>query len=103
MARPRNIQQSIHWLEVGEGARWIRRSAILFGIALFSVLVSWKQFHGAADETTLLQADVGRQLANGAGFTTLVNYPQAAAFLEKRGRHFDAGRPYPELYEAPFY
>ncbi|MEX2044906.1 MAG: hypothetical protein WD941_06095, partial [Opitutus sp.] len=45
----------------------------------------------------------GRQLARGAGFTTLVNYPQTAAFLQERGRRFDPLLPYPELHQAPLY
>ncbi|HVU24193.1 MAG TPA: glycosyltransferase family 39 protein [Opitutus sp.] len=93
----------VHWLELGGGARWIRLAAIVLGVFALSLRVSWTQFHGATSETTLRQADVGRQLARGAGFTTLVNYPQVVAFLEARDVHFDPRRPYPELYEAPLY
>lgn len=52
---------------------------------------------------TLLQADLGRQLAAGEGFTTLVNFPQVEAGLRAGGRDFDPKRPYPELYQAPLY
>jgi hypothetical protein len=103
MARPRSFQEFIHWLEVGGGAGWIRLAATLLAVLVLSLLVAWKQFHGATTEATLAQADTGRQLANGDGFTTLVNYPQTAAFLAKRGVRFDAHRPYPELYQAPLY
>jgi hypothetical protein len=68
-----------------------------------SVLVSWKQFHGAPSEATLAQADLARQIAQGRGFTTQVNYPQVVAFMKARGVRFDAGRPYPEVYQAPMY
>ena len=103
MPRPRTAQEFIHWLEMGAGARWIRLAATIAGTLTLSLLVAWKQFHGPVSETTLLQADTGRQLAQGAGFTTLVNYPQTAAFLEKRGVRFDAKQPYPELHQAPLY
>jgi len=103
MPRPRNTQELIHWLEVGEGARFIRLGATLLSVLVLSLLVAWKQFHGATSEATLVQADVGRQLARGAGFTTLVNYPQTVAFLAKRGVKFDSRRPYPELHQAPLY
>ncbi len=103
MKRTLTIQEFVHWLEVGGGARWVRISAMLAGTFLLSWLVAVKQFHGPLTESTLVQADMGRQLARGAGFTTRVNYPQTAAFLEARGRQFDAGRPYPELYHAPLY
>jgi 4-amino-4-deoxy-L-arabinose transferase-like glycosyltransferase len=96
-------QEFIHWLEMGTGARWIRLGAMLAGILALSLLVAWKQFHGPTSEATLIQADVGRQLARGQGFTTLVNYPQTASFLESRGTRFDPAHPYPELHQAPFY
>ena len=88
---------------MGGGARWIRRGALLFGALLLSLVVAWKQFHGPLTEGTLLQADLGRQLASGAGFTTLVNFPQTSAVLAARGTRFDPHRPYPELSQAPLY
>ena len=99
----RSAQEWLHWLELGGGARWVRRGAILLGTAVLSLLVAWKQFHGPETEATLLQADAGRQLARGAGFTTLVNYPQTAAVLAARGRRFDPAVPYPEIHHAPLY
>jgi len=103
MSRPRTIQELIHWLEVGAGARWVRFGAMLGGMFALSLLVAWKQFRGPVNETTLVQADMGRQLASGAGFSTLVNYPQTAAVLKARGVAFDPLRPYPELHHAPLY
>lgn len=103
MKRPRTIQEWIHWLEAGAGARFVRLAALILGTLALSLLVAWKQFHGPTNETTLRQADLARQLARGEGFTTLINYPQAHAFLEPRGLGFELSRPMPELYEAPFY
>ncbi|HTB81193.1 MAG TPA: hypothetical protein VK717_09945 [Opitutaceae bacterium] len=99
----RSGQEWLHWLELGAGARWVRRGAILFGLLGLSLVVAWKQFHGPQTEPTLLQAGVGRQLAHGGGFTTLVNYPQTAAVLAARGQRFDPALPYPELHHAPLY
>ena len=103
MSRPRTAQELIHWLEVGEGAKWIRLAAVLFVGLVLSLRVAWTQFHGPLTEATLLQADLGRQLASGQGFTTLVNYPQTAALLAQRGQHFDPQKVYPELSQAPLY
>lgn len=103
MPRPRNAQEWVHWLEMGEGGRWVRLAATLLGIFVLSLVVAWKQFHGVTTEAALVQADVGRQLARGEGFTTLVNYPQTAAFLAERGQAFDARHVYPELHQAPLY
>jgi hypothetical protein len=103
MPRPRTAQEFIHWLEMGGGARWIRLAAVLALTVALSLRIAWTQFRGPLTETTLIQADTGRQLARGAGFTTLVNYPQTVAFLGKRGIQFSTSVPYPELYQAPLY
>lgn len=103
MKRPRTLQEFIHWLELGAGAQWVRLAAVLLVTLLLSLRVAWTQFQGPASEMVLVQADVGRQLARGEGFATRVNYPQTAAVLEKRGRGFDAAKPYPELHQAPLY
>jgi hypothetical protein len=101
--RPRTAQELVHWLERGGGSRWILLGALFSCCLAVSVVVSWRQFHGAASEATLVQADLGRQLASGEGFTTRVNYPQAAAYLRARGVRFDPVVPYPEVYQAPLY
>ena len=103
MSRPKTAQELIHWLEEGAGAGWVLRAAVVGAVLALSLLVAWKQFHGPGAESTLIQADVGRQLARGAGFTTLVNYPQTVAFLAHRGVRFDPAKPYPELGQAPLY
>ena len=103
MKRPLTIQAWIHWLETGRGARIVGWSALLLGGLALSLLVAWKQFEGPVNEATLRQADLGRQLANGEGFSSSVNYPQAHAYMETRGGGFEVDKPMPELYEAPLY
>ncbi len=98
----RSFQEWVHWLELGTGAAWIRRTALWLGIVLLSLLVCYKQFRGPRTEVTLRQAVVARQLAHGQGYTTLVNYPQTAAHLEKHGVRWDQGA-FPELHQAPLY
>jgi hypothetical protein len=101
--RPRTTQELIHWLGTGAGAQLVLLGALFIGGLALAMVISWRQFHGAASEATLVQADLGRQLASGAGFTTRVNYPQAAAYLRERGVRFDPAVPYPEVYQAPLY
>jgi len=103
MSRPKTAQELVHWLEEGAGARGIALAAVLAVTIVLSLRLAWVQFHGPATESTLVQADTGRQLARGEGFTTLVNYPQASAVLAKQGQRFDPANPYPELYQAPLY
>ncbi len=103
MSRPKTLQELIHWLEVGAGARWVLLGAVVVVTAVLSLRVAWVQFHGPSSEMVLVQADTARQLARGEGFTTLVSYPQTAAFLQSQGVRFDPRRPYPELHQAPLY
>ena len=104
MKRPASAQEWVHWLEEGPGGRWVRRGAVLLGLLVLSLATVDKQFHGPADEMVLLQADVGRQVAAGHGFTTLVNYPQTAALMQTRhGVTPDRVAFYPELHQAPLY
>lgn len=98
-----NLQQAIHWLEQGSGARVLKISALVLGLLALSATVAFKQFHGPRTEETLRQADLGRSIANGEGFTTSVNYPQVHAVMEKQGRLFDAETRFPELYHPPGY
>jgi len=101
--RPRTTQELIHWLGTGAGAQLVLLASLFIcGVAL-AMVISWRQFHGASSEATLAQADLAHQLASGAGFTTRINYPQAASYLGERGVRFDPAVPYPEVYQAPFY
>jgi hypothetical protein len=95
MNRPRTAQEFIHWLEMGEGARLIRLAAVVAVTLALSLRIAYTQFHGPVSEATLVQADTGRQLARGEGFSTLVNYPQTAAVLRARGVRFNPEQPYP--------
>jgi polysaccharide biosynthesis transport protein len=60
--RARTTQELIHWLEMGEGARWVRLGALVLAAVIVSAAVAWKQFHGAASEATLAQAKVDQIL-----------------------------------------
>ena len=98
-----NLQQAIHWLEQGGGTRVFKVGALLLTLLGLSATVAYKQFHGPRSEETLRQADLGRSIANGQGFTTSVNYPQVHATLENRGHLYDATERMPEVYHAPAY
>ena len=99
----KSTQELVHWLEQGAGARWVRRLVLVLAGLLLTVVYSWRQFHGIPNEFVMQQAVLGRQLAQGEGFTTQVNYPQTFAVLAARGHRFDEGIPYPELHHAPLY
>ena len=84
-ARPRTAQELIHWLETGGGARWVLLGALLFcGLALSSV-VAWMQFHGAASEATLAQADMAPPDRTGRGIH------DRRSIIRRRWRFFGRG------------
>lgn len=99
----KSTQEFIHWLEQGAGARVLRGVALAVGAVLLTAVFSWKQFHGVPNEWTLQQAELGRQIAQGQGFTTRVNYPQTYAVMKARGVPLSETRLYPELAHAPLY
>lgn len=102
----RSLQEWVHWFEEGEGARWVRHAAFALGVLLLSCVVGYKQFRGPLSEVTMAQAVVGRQIASGAGFTTLVNYPQSFAWAggkQEGGRFVNVARSLPELHQPPLY
>ncbi|MGC4075390.1 MAG: glycosyltransferase family 39 protein [Nibricoccus sp.] len=111
MKSRRSLQEWVHWLEVGAGGRWVARVALILGVILLSLRIGYTQFHGPLTETTLAQAVVARQLVDGKGFTTLINYPQTVAWMKdradrgeaKKPYQFDAENPLPELHQAPLY
>ena len=96
-----SLQQAIHWLEQGGGARVFKVGALLLTLLALSATVAYEQIHGPRTEETLRQADLRRFLANGQGFTTSVNYPQVHAVRERRGYLFDATERMSEVYHAP--
>lgn len=100
---PKTAQDLIHWLEVGGGARRTLVAAVIASTMAFSLWICRQQFHGPGTEAALVQADTGRQLAQGAGFSTRVSHPQTAAVMLGRGVKFHPEQAYPELYHAPLY
>ena len=98
----RSFQEWVFWLEMGRGARLIRIAATGLAVLLLTAWICTKQFHGPKTEWTLRQAVVGRQLADGHGFTTLVNDPQTAAILQSHGGRWGSGA-FPEWNLAPGY
>ena len=103
MKTPRSLQEWVHWLEIGPGARWIRLAALLIGILLVSLRIGYTQFRGPQSEVTLSQAVAGRQLAAGEGYTTTIRYPQTMAVLQMRSAKPDFTRAWPELHRPPLY
>jgi hypothetical protein len=74
------VQRTVHALEVGALAAWIRRALILIAIAAIAVMYLY-QFRGLATSQAMDQAQIGRALAGGQGWRTNFVRPRAIAQL----------------------
>ena len=99
MAIEADIQQFIHNLEQGSIGKWLRLG--LFAAIFASLGISWMtyRFNGFSTPEAMDQAQIGRQIANGQGFTTLYARPLNLNLLISRTGQVPT--PLPELNQAP--
>ncbi|MFM8684578.1 MAG: hypothetical protein ACKOEG_12535, partial [Chthoniobacterales bacterium] len=89
----------IHRVEMGPFKVLILRAAFLLTVAGVAALYLFLNFRGLDSETAMDQAQVGRQIAAGAGYSTLYIRPMAMwQFTEKGG--LPTGF-FPDTYNAP--
>jgi hypothetical protein len=93
------VQAFIHALEEGGWASRIRLVLLVAAIATVYVIVILTQFKGLDNAKGMDQAQIGRQIASGHGFTTKFIRPLAYAQLSSHGG-FPAG-DIPDTYNAP--
>jgi 4-amino-4-deoxy-L-arabinose transferase-like glycosyltransferase len=100
MANETKVQAFVHALEEGG---WVSRINLILVLAVVTsvyVIVILNQFKGLSDAKGMDQAQVGRQLASGQGFTTLFLRPIAYGQLVRKLGTFPPG-PVPDTYNAP--
>lgn len=93
------IQAFLHAFEQGRPADWLRR--ILVGVIIIGVASAWilVQFNGFSSPEAMDQAQIGRQIANGRGYTTLYARPLAMHLMLARTGKIP--QPLPEVSQAP--
>ena len=64
------IQRSIHALESGGAAVWVRRALILVVVVALSLLYLIHEFRGLATSQAMDQAQIGRELLHRHGWAT---------------------------------
>jgi Dolichyl-phosphate-mannose-protein mannosyltransferase len=93
------IQRAVHALEMGGLAVWVRRglvAAVVMAIALFY----FYHFRGLATSQAMEQAQIGRSIASGKGWTTNVARPLAVTQLQ--ANHKNTGTNiWLDTYHAP--
>lgn len=99
MAIEVTIQHVLHAIEQGKPADWLRRTLIVSVVAAISATWLLVKFNGFNNADAMDQAQIGRQLATGQGFTTLYARPLALhLMLARTGR---ITHPLPEVSQAP--
>ncbi|MEY3480679.1 MAG: hypothetical protein RIQ71_1454 [Verrucomicrobiota bacterium] len=94
------IQELLHGVELGSLKVWVLRAAFLAAVAGIASLYIFFNFRGLDNETAMDQAQVGRQIAAGAGYSTLYIRPMAVWQLLEHGDTLPEGF-LPDTYNAP--
>jgi len=77
------LQDIIHKLEVGGGARFFRIGLSLLAVALLTVGYNWRAFKNMASAEAMDAAQLARNLAEGKGYTTLFIRPFSMHLIKK--------------------
>lgn len=94
------IQRAVHALEAGRFAPWIRRALAVAAIAGLALFYFIHEFRGLATSQAMDQAQIGRELARGHGFSTKFARPLAIGQLQANGRNVTQ-RIWSDTYNAP--
>src|SRR5256714_4227380 len=93
------IQSAVHALEAGGLAVWVKRGLIALAIAGIIVLYFY-QFRGLAASQAMDQAQIGRAIASGEGWSTKLIRPLAVGQLQRHGKDVAQNIWY-DTYNAP--
>lgn len=93
------FQWLVHSLDQGSFVVWLRR--LIIAIIFFAVAVLWVgvRFNGFNDPDAMDQAQIGRQIAGGQGYSTLYARPLALHLM--LARTGQVRQPLPEVSQAP--
>lgn len=80
------IQRAVHAMEAGGLAIWIRRGLVVVVIFALAFYYMWWQFRGLATSQAMDQAQIGRAIASGEGWTTKFVRPLAITHLKTHGK-----------------
>lgn len=98
------VQELIHQLEMGPLKTVVLRAAFVAVVAALAALYLFYSFHGLDSETAMDQAQIGRQIAAGAGYSTLYIRPlaiwQLQSMREDQGGALSSGF-FPDTYNFP--
>src|SRR3954463_12456057 len=93
------VQRAVHTLEAGGLAVWIRRGLVVVVIFALDFYYMW-HFRGLATSQAMDQAQIGRAIASGKGFTTNFARPLAIGQLQANRKNVANGI-WVDTYNAP--
>lgn len=93
------IQRTVHALEFGTSAVWLRRGLVALVIATVAIIYM-VNFRGLATAQAMDQAQIGRHIASGHGWKTSFIRPRSVAQLQAHGRNVPQNIWY-DTYNAP--
>jgi hypothetical protein len=93
------IQRSVHALEAGALAVWVRRSLLALVVIALAIYYFY-DFRGLATSQAMDQAQIGRAIASGHGWRTNFVRPRAIGQLQANGKNV-AQRIWSDTYNAP--
>ena len=99
------LQEWIHQLEEGTGARHIMRAAALLVLLALALFYNQRQFQNFSSPEAMDVAQVARNLAEGKGYTTQFIRPVSLYLIQKHqgGASLPLASPHPDLANAPVY
>ncbi|MEX1044963.1 MAG: hypothetical protein WEC73_02435 [Chthoniobacterales bacterium] len=94
------VQELVHDIEVGPLKRYVLMAVFFAAVAGLAMLYLVFNFRGLDSETAMDQAQLGRQLAGGAGYSTLYVRPMAMWQFLNHEEKIPAGF-FPDTYNFP--
>jgi hypothetical protein len=77
------IQEWIHQLDVGSGARYVRLAVVFFGFLALALLYNLFEYRNLANPEAMDAAQLARNVARGEGFTTQFVRPLSLRLVEQ--------------------
>ncbi|MEY2547081.1 MAG: hypothetical protein QOG48_2198 [Verrucomicrobiota bacterium] len=96
------IQRAVHALEAGALTVWVRRLLAVLGIIFLAIFYTVYPGHvrGLATSQAMDQAQIGREIARGHGWSTKFARPRAIAQLQAHGKNVPQ-KIWTDTYNAP--
>ena len=94
------VQRAVHAMEAGGLAVWIRRGLVVVVVVGLAVYYMIGQFRGLSTSQAMDQAQIGRAIATGHGWSTNFARPLAIGQLQAHGRNV-ATDIWVDTYNAP--